>query len=71
MSDELDIYVLDWLLMKLPQDKIWLDTFEKRLRKLGRMKLVEKTGDRWILTKKGRVLAKIQEGSLPKQNEHR
>lgn len=50
---DMDKYILDSLWKRLPQDKIWLDNFENRLRKLERMRLVEKKEDFWSLTKRG------------------
>ena len=61
----LDKYILDWLHKNLPQDKIWLDTFEQRLRELERMNLVKKSGNLWSLTKLGKMSAVMQEGKLP------
>lgn len=68
---DLDKYILDWLLHKppLPQDKIWLDNFEERLRKLEQMNLVKKNENVWSLTELGRMCAVMQEGNLPKACE--
>jgi len=56
----MDKYILDWLHRRLPQDKIWMDTFEDRLRKLEKMKLVKKKGNIWTLTELGTMCASIQ-----------
>ena len=61
----MDRYILDSLLRNLPLDKIWLDTFAERLRKLEHKKLVKRSGKLWSLTKLGRMLAVMQEGKLP------
>ena len=62
----MDKYVLDALLKNLPQDKIWLHTFENRLRKLERKGYVKKDGNFWSLTEFGRMCAVMQEGPLSK-----
>ena len=61
----MDKHLLDWLNRKLPQDKNWLDTFEERLKKLERRKLVTKSENLWSLTPLGQMFAVMQEGRLP------
>lgn len=62
---DLDDYVLNWLLKNLPQDSIWQDMFEDRLKKLEQKKLVKKCGNLWVLTAQGGMIAAMQEEDFP------
>lgn len=66
-------HILNQLLQNplLPQDKIWLDSNEKRLKKLKRMGFVEKQGNVWSLTELGKMCAVAAEGSFNEREQKR